>query len=98
MSRASPPTIPPISTMAIPLRNTRRGPNSSASRPAVGWAIALVRYRLEIRIDVSPTETCIAVAIDTKAVAITELLIGFRAEPTKSGAMNRAPNGRRPAP
>src|SRR5487761_594758 len=33
-----------------PARNTRRGPNSSARRPQVGWAIALVRYRLEIRI------------------------------------------------
>jgi hypothetical protein len=32
-----------MSTVMIPARNTRRGPNSSDSFPAVGWAIELAR-------------------------------------------------------
>src|SRR5579862_4909559 len=84
--------MPPASTIAIPNRNTRRGPNSSASRPAVGWAIALVRYRPEMRIDVLPTATPMAAAIGTNAVAIAELLIGFSAEPRYNGVTNRDPN------
>jgi hypothetical protein len=80
--------------MAMPTRKTRRGPNSSASRPAVGCATALVRYRLEIRIEVWPTDTPMAAAIDTRAVAMTELLMGLRAEPMNIGVTNRGPNGR----
>jgi hypothetical protein len=38
--------------------------------------MALVRYRLEMSIDVLPTGTPMAAAIDTRAVAITELLMG----------------------
>jgi len=54
--------------------------------------MALVRYRLEIRIEVCPTETPMAAAMDTRAVAMTELLMGFSAEPKYIGATNRGPN------
>ena len=37
------PRIPPSRMMAIPVRKTRRGRNSSASLPAVGWATALAK-------------------------------------------------------
>jgi hypothetical protein len=43
MSCATPPMTPPRSTNRMPTINTRRGPNSSASLPAVGWAIELAR-------------------------------------------------------
>jgi hypothetical protein len=78
----------------MPARKTRRGPSSSASRPAAGWAIALVRYRQEIKIAVWPTGTCTAAAIETSAVAITELLIGFSAAPSSIGDTKRGPNAR----
>jgi hypothetical protein len=45
------------------MRKTRRGPNSSASLPAVGCAIAHAMYNEETRIDVRPTGTCKAAAI-----------------------------------
>ena len=59
----------------------------------MGWAIALVRYRLEMRIDVLPTGTPMAAAIGTSAVAIAELLIGLSAEPMYNGVTNRGPKG-----
>ena len=43
MSCPTPPMIPPRSTSEMPPTSTRRGPNGSASLPAVGWAIELAR-------------------------------------------------------
>ena len=77
----------------MPTRNTRRGPNSPASFPAVGWAMALARYSAETRTAVRPTETPIAAAIGTSAVAIRELLIGLSADPMNKGVTNRQENG-----
>jgi hypothetical protein len=76
----------------MPARNTRRGPNSSDSLPAVGWAIALARYSAETRTAVRPTETWTAAAIGTRAVAIRELLTGLSADPMNRGATNRHEN------
>jgi hypothetical protein len=59
----------------------------------VGCAIAQARYSDETRIDVRPTGTCKAAAIGTSAVAITELLIGFSADPVTRGVTVRHPNG-----
>src|SRR5580693_10036738 len=73
----------------MPDRNTRRGPNSSDSFPAVGWAIELARYSAETRTAVRPTDTCMAAAIGTRAVAISELLTGFSDEPRNIGVTNR---------
>src|ERR1700760_803341 len=89
---AKPPTRPPASTSRMPARNTRRGPNTSATLPAVGWAIAAARYRADTSAAVWPTDTWTADAIGTSAVAISELLLGFRADPTNSGAVNRQAN------
>lgn len=61
--------------------------------PAVGWAIALARYRAVTRDAVCPTETCRPAAIGTSAVAIMELLTAFNADPTNSGVVNRHENG-----
>ena len=74
------------------MRNTRRGPNSSDSLPAVGCAIELARYSAETRTVVLPTGTCIAAAIGTRAVAISELLTGLREEPSSIGVTNRQEN------
>jgi hypothetical protein len=73
----------------IPARNTRRGPNSSDSFPAVGCAIELARYSAETSTAIRPTDTCIAAAIGTSAVAISELLTGLSADPMNSGVVNR---------
>lgn len=51
-SWANPPTRPPVSTSRMPARKIRRGPNSSDSFPAVGWAMELARYSPETRIAV----------------------------------------------
>lgn len=77
----------------MPARNTRRGPNTSATFPAVGWAMALARYSAVTSAAVWPTGTCTPAAIGTSAVAIRELLMGFRAEPMNSGVVNRHENG-----
>ena len=52
---ATPPSRPPASTAMAPLRNTRRGPNSTASLPAVGCATALARYNAATSTEVRPT-------------------------------------------
>ena len=83
---ANPPTRPPASTSVIPVRNTRRGPNSSASFPNVGWAIALAKYNTDTNATVRPTDTCTPRAMGTSAVAIRELLIGLSADPGTSGS------------
>ena len=92
----TPPTTPPASTSPIPARNTRRGPNSSDSFPAVGWAIELARYNAETSTAIRPTDTCIAAAIGTSAVAISELLTGLSADPMNSGVVNRHEKAFRP--
>src|ERR1700734_3048116 len=76
----------------MPARNTRRGPNSSDSFPAVGWAIELARYSAATSTAIRPTDTCIAAAIGTSAVAISELLTGLSADPMNSGVVNRHEN------
>ena len=60
----------------------------------MGWAIALVRYRQEIKIAVWPTATCIAAAIETSAVAITALLSGYSAAPSSIGDVKRPSKAR----
>ena len=50
-----------------------------------------------MRIEVRPTDTPMAAAIETSAVAMTELLIGLSAEPMNSGVTNRGPNARPPS-
>src|SRR5246127_1985752 len=90
---ATAPNTPPASTTAMPSKKTRLGPNSSASRPVVGCATAQVKYRLDMRIEVLPTGTSIAVAIATSPVAITKLLIGLRAAPKSIAVTNPAPKG-----
>ena len=77
----------------MPARNTRRGPKTSATLPAVGWAMALARYSAVTSAAVCPIDTCTPAAIGTRAVAIRELLTGFRAEPMNSGVVNRHEKG-----
>jgi hypothetical protein len=60
--------------------------------PAVGWAVALAKYRLGTRTAVRPAETWNAAAIGTSAVAISELLIGLSDDPMNSGVTNRHEN------
>ncbi|SKT80384.1 Uncharacterised protein [Mycobacteroides abscessus subsp. abscessus] len=88
----NPPISPPVINAPIPVRNTRRAPNTSQSFPAVGCAIAEAKYSAETRAAQRPTETPTAAAIGTIAVAISELLIGLSAAPTNSGTQNRHPN------
>lgn len=38
----NPPSSPPVITRAVPEVNTRRGPRSSATLPAAGWAMEVV--------------------------------------------------------
>ena len=85
-------------TRRMPARNTRRGPKTSATLPAVGWAMALARYSAVTSTAVWPIDTRTPAAIGTSAVAIRELLIGFRAEPMNSGVVNRHENGFVPGP
>jgi hypothetical protein len=77
----------------MPARNTRRGPNTSAALPAVGCAIALARYKAVTSAAVCPIETPSPWAIGTRAVAISELLMGLSAEPMNNGVLNRHENG-----
>src|ERR1700761_9487564 len=80
-------------TSPMPARNTRRGPNTSAALPAVGCAIALARYSAVTSAAVWPIDTPSPCAIGNRAVAISELLIGLRAEPMNRGVVNRHENG-----
>ena len=80
-SCANPPASPPTPTRMIPARKTRRGPSTSAALPAVGCAIAVARYSAVTSAAVCPTGTPIPCAIGSRAVAISELLTGLRAEP-----------------
>jgi hypothetical protein len=64
----------------IPVRNSRRGPNSSQSLPAVGWAIALAKYRLETRTAIRPRRGT-QPRSETSAVAISDLLTGLSDAP-----------------
>lgn len=45
----NPPISPPVINAPIPVRNTRRAPNTSQSFPAVGCAIAEAKYSAETR-------------------------------------------------
>jgi hypothetical protein len=60
--------------------------------PAVGWAVALAKYRLETRTAVRPAQTWNAAAIGTSAVAISELLTGLSDDPMNSGVTYRHEN------
>src|SRR5579875_5774 len=51
--------------------------------------MALARYRAVTSAAVWPRSTWIPAAIGTRAVAMSELLMGLRAEPRYSGAVNR---------
>ena len=54
---ATVPKIPPSSTSPMPVRKILRGPNSAASFPIVGCAIALATYRPATSAAVRPGET-----------------------------------------
>jgi hypothetical protein len=75
------------------VRKTRRGPNTSAALPAVGCAIAVARYSAVTSAAVCPIGTPIPRAIGSRAVAISELLMGLRADPMNSGVVNCHGNG-----
>ncbi|BAS12188.1 hypothetical protein AHiyo8_04910 [Arthrobacter sp. Hiyo8] len=90
---ASTPTTPASRRIATPERNTRLGPKRTESFPMVGWATALHRYRTEMSPAVAPGLDRKSAPMPTSAVAIIELLIGFRVEPSSSGAVNLQPSG-----
>jgi hypothetical protein len=77
----------------MPDRKTRRGPNTSAALPAVGWAVVLARYKAATRAAVWPIWMPKSLAIGSSAVAMSELLTGLRAEPTNKGVVKRQENG-----
>src|SRR5580704_3013130 len=83
-----------IIARANPAKKTRRGPSTSAALPAVGCAMAVARYSAVTSAAVCPTGTPIPRAIGSRAVAISELLTGLRAEPIYSGVVNCHGNGR----
>ena len=78
---AKPPSSPPIMTNAAPTMNTERGPMISESLPAVGCAMAHVRYSADISRVALPASIRKSCEIGASAVEISVLLTGLRPTP-----------------
>lgn len=89
-------------TGASPARNSRRGPNTSPSRPETGWATALVRWNSEIIQETQANNSSKSSASWIRATAISEELSGFSTVPeavaTSRGPRRGPARPRDPAP
>ena len=89
-------------TGASPARNSRRGPNTSPSRPETGWATALVRWNSEIIQETQANNSSKSSASWIRATAISEELSGFSTVPeavaTSRGPRRGPARSRDPAP